>query len=143
MGEDVTSLAETYAENPYKSKLIGKTEKLDDTKYKNRYAEAHGIEKDSEEYDNISEEDIAYMLAYNKALEEVEDNTEDYIKLLKDTKKDEEALKEIQGHWEANKDLINAANKELEKHNGKWSKVSKSTKKEMQKLAKAIKPQLM
>ena len=143
MGEDVTSLAETYAENPYKSKLIGKTEKLDDTKYKNRYAEAHGIEKDSEEYDNISEEDIAYMLAYNKALEEVEDNTEDYIKLLKDTKKDEEALKEIQGHWEANKDLINAATKELEKHNGKWSKVSKSTKKEMQKLAKAIKPQLM
>ena len=111
MGEDVTSLAETYAENPYKSKLIGKTEKLDDTKYKNRYAEAHGIEKDSKEYDNISEEDIAYMLAYNKALEEVEDNTEDYIKLLKDTKKDEEALKEIQGHWEANKDLINAATK--------------------------------
>ncbi len=143
MGEDVTSLAETYAENPYKSKLIGKTEKLDDTKYKNQYAEAHGIEKDSEEYDNISEEDIAYMLAYNKALEEVEDNTEDYIKLLKDTKKDEEALKEIQGHWEANKDLINAATKELEKHNGKWSKVSKTTKKEMQKLAKAIKPQLM
>lgn len=143
MGEDVTSLAETYAENPYKSKLIGKTEKLDDTKYKNRYAEAHGIEKDSKEYDNISEEDIAYMLAYNKALEEVEDNTEDYIKLLKDTKKDEEALKEIQGHWEANKDLINAATKELEKHNGKWSKVSKTTKKEMRKLAKAIKPQLM
>ena len=143
MGEDVTSLAETYAENPYKSKLIGKTEKLDDTKYKNRYAEAHGIEKDSEEYDNISEEDIAYMLAYNKALEEVEDNTEDYIKLLKDTKKDEEALKEIQGHWEANKDLINAATKELEKHNGKWSKVSKTTKQEMRKLAKVIKPQLM
>ena len=143
MGEDVTSLAETYAENPYKSKLIGKTEKLDDTKYKNRYAEAHGIEKDSKEYDNISEEDIAYMLAYNKALEEVEDNTEDYIKLLKDTKKDEEALKEIQGHWEANKDLINAATKELEKHNGKWSKVSKTTKQEMRKLAKVIKPQLM
>ena len=143
MGEDVTSLAETYAEDPYKSKLIGKTEKLDDTKYKNRYAEAHGIEKDSKEYDNISEEDIAYMLAYNKALEEVEDNTEDYIKLLKDTKKDEEALKEIQGHWEANKDLINAANKELEKHNGKWSKVSKTTKQEMRKLAKVIKPQLM
>ena len=44
MGEDVASLAETYAEDPYKSKLIGKTEKLDDTKYKNRYAEAHGIE---------------------------------------------------------------------------------------------------
>ena len=143
MGEDVASLAETYAEDPYKSKLIGKTEKLDDTKYKNRYAEAHGIEKDSKEYDNISEEDIAYMLAYNKALEEVEDNTEDYIKLLKDTKKDEEALKEIQGHWEANKDLINAANKELEKHNGKWSKVSKTTKQEMRKLAKVIKPQLM
>ena len=143
MGEDVASLAETYAEDPYKSKLIGKTEKLDDTKYKNRYAEAHGIEKDSEEYDNISEEDIAYMLAYNKALEEVEDNTEDYIKLLKDTKKDEEALKEIQGHWEANKDLINAATKELEKHNGKWSKVSKTTKQEMRKLAKVIKPQLM
>lgn len=143
MGEDVASLAETYAEDPYKSKLIGKTEKLDDTKYKNRYAEAHGIEKDSKEYDNISEDDIAYMLAYNKALEEVEGNTKDYIKLLKDTKKDEEALKEVQGHWEANKDLINAANKELEKHNGKWSKVSKSTKKEMQKLAKAIKPQLM
>lgn len=143
MGEDVASLAETYAEDPYKSKLIGKTEKLDDTKYKNQYAEAHGIEKDSKEYDNISEEDIAYMLAYNKALEEVEDNTKDYIKLLKDTKKDEEALKEVQGHWEANKDLINAANKELEKHNGKWSKVSKSTKKEMRKLAKVIKPQLM
>lgn len=143
MGEDVASLAETYAENPYKSKLIGKTEKLDDTKYKNQYAEAHGIEKDSKEYDNIDEDDIAYMLAYNKALEEVEDNTEDYIKLLKDTKKDEEALKEIQGHWEANKDLINAATKELEKHNGKWSKVSKTTKKEMRKLAKAIKPQLM
>ena len=143
MGEDVASLAETYAEDPYKSKLIGKTEKLDDTKYKNQYAEAHGIEKDSKEYDNISEDDIAYMLAYNKALEEVEGNTKDYIKLLKDTKKDEEALKEVQGHWEANKDLIDAANKELEKHNGKWSKVSKSTKKEMRKLAKAIKPQLM
>ena len=86
MGEDVASLAETYAEDPYKSKLIGKTEKLDDTKYKNQYAEAHGIEKDSKEYDNIDEDDIAYMLAYNKALEEVEDNTEDYIKLLKDKK---------------------------------------------------------
>ena len=143
MGEDVASLAETYAEDPYKSKLIGKTEKLDDTKYKNQYAEAHGIEKDSKEYDNIDEDDIAYMLAYNKALEEVEDNTEDYIKLLKDTKKDEEALKEIQGHWEANKDLINAATKELENHKGKWSKVSNTTKQEMRKLAKVIKPQLM
>ena len=60
-----------------------------------------------------------------------------------ETFNDEEALKEIQGHWEANKDLINAATKELEKHNGKWSKVSKTTKKEMRKLAKAIKPQLM
>ena len=64
-------------------------------------------------------------------------------KLLKDTKKDEEALKEIQGHWEANKDLINAATKELEKHKGKWSKVSNTTKQEMRKLAKVIKPQLM
>lgn len=143
MGEDVTSLAETYAENPYKSKLIGKTEKLDDTKYKNQYAEAHGIEKDSEEYDNIDEDDIAYMLAYNKALEEVEDNTEDYIKLLKDTKKDEEALKEIQGHWKANKDLIDAATDELKENDGEWKKHGKTVKKEVGKLVKVIKPQLI
>lgn len=126
MAEDVADYTKTYAEDPYKYGLIKKDETLEE--YKDDYAKAHNIEEGSKEYKAITNDDIANMLAYNKALEEVEGNINKYIETVQDTKIAKKAFSQIQDIWNDNSDSMKEATTAIASYNKTLKDTFKSTK---------------
>lgn len=133
MAEDVADYTKTYAEDPQKYGLIKKDETLED--YKDDYAQAHNIKEGSEEYKAITNDDIANMLAYNKALEEVEGNVNKYIEAVQDTKIAKKAFSQIQDIWNDNSDSMKEATTAIASYNKTLKKTFNSTR-DMEKATK-------
>ena len=104
MGEDVAVGAERYALD--KDKMLSLYKEIDptiksekDEQLKQWYAKQNNIEEGSEEYDKITTETIRNAVAYQKALDDVNDSVKEYIELVEDTEKDNEALNNISKSW--------------------------------------------
>ena len=152
MGEDVAVGAQAYVNDD--KKMLSLYKEIDatatdagDKQLKDWYAEQNNIEKDSEEYTKITAETVKNAIAYQKALDDVNDRVEEYLKLIEDTEKDDKALKNISKTWEDQSDNFKTitdnakeyekAMKALKKNGGDWEKAFGDNKK-LKKAAQAM-----
>ena len=152
MGEDVAVGAQAYANDD--KKMLSLYKEIDatatsagDKQLKDWYAKQNNIEIGSEEYDKITEETVKNAIAYQKALDDVNDRVEEYLNLIEDTEKDNEALKNISKTWEDQSDNFKTitdnakeyekAMRALKKNGGDWEKAFGDNKK-LKKAAQAM-----
>ena len=105
--------------------------------YKEQYAERNHLTYDSKkdvfkdeegEKTNVSDEDIKNLIAYNKSLEEVNNNLDLYEKILKDTKKDNKSLANIKEIWDNQSSAIKEASKEIKENKKAWKNLDEDLK---------------
>lgn len=152
MGEDVAVGAQAYANDD--KKMLSLYKEIDATatsagneQLKQWYAKQNNIEIGSEEYEAITPETVKNAIAYQKALDDVNDNVEKYLQLIEDVEKDNKALNNISKTWEQqsnnfkiitdNAKEYEKAMKALKKNGGDWEKAFGDNKK-LKKAAQAM-----